>query len=271
MTTASAQPPAPVSRYFLSSDGVRLHYLEAGSGRTLVFVPGWTMPAVIWQPQIAHFSQSHRVIAFDPRSQGDSAIAASGHEPERRGRDITELLDHVGGAPAVLVGWSLGVLDVLAHLRAEGDRRFAALVLVDNSVGEEPPPASWNPNFLKDLRRDREKTTRQFVRSMYKRADPAPSVETITRLALRTPTDAAVALLSYPWPRERWRESLYSTRKPVLYVVTPRFSGQAQNVAKNHAAATVSVFQDAGHALFVDAAERFNGELETFLRTVGSR
>lgn len=38
------------SRHFRTSDGVELHYLEAGSGPTLVFVPGWTMPADIWEP-----------------------------------------------------------------------------------------------------------------------------------------------------------------------------------------------------------------------------
>ena len=62
------------SRYFVTSDGVRLHYLEAGPrlGHTIVFVPGWTMPAWIWQPQIRAFAQRYHVVAFDPRGQGDS-------------------------------------------------------------------------------------------------------------------------------------------------------------------------------------------------------
>lgn len=37
---------------FITSDGVKLHYLESGTGPTILFVPGWTMPAEIWQPQI---------------------------------------------------------------------------------------------------------------------------------------------------------------------------------------------------------------------------
>ena len=55
------------SAHFVTSDGVRLHYLDAGSGPPLVFVPGWTMPAWIWEPQLSHFSASHRVVALDPR------------------------------------------------------------------------------------------------------------------------------------------------------------------------------------------------------------
>src|SRR4051812_31567292 len=85
---ASEAELAIQSRFFVTSDGVRLHYLEAGSPRapTLVLVPGWTMPAWIWGPQIRAFSLSYHVVAFDPRGQGDSEIAVSGYEPGRRGR-----------------------------------------------------------------------------------------------------------------------------------------------------------------------------------------
>src|SRR5579864_5701780 len=83
-----------VDRTFVTSDGVRLHYLEAGppNGHTLVFIPGWTMPAWIWISQIQYFSPRYHVIAFDPRGQGDSGVPATGYEPIRRGQDISELL-----------------------------------------------------------------------------------------------------------------------------------------------------------------------------------
>jgi non-heme chloroperoxidase len=42
---------AAKSDFFKTSDGIRIHYLEAGSGRPIVFIPGWTMPAWIWQKQ----------------------------------------------------------------------------------------------------------------------------------------------------------------------------------------------------------------------------
>jgi len=57
---------------FKTSDGISIHYLEAGSGHPIVFIPGWTMPAWIWQKQIEEFSKKYHVIAVDPRSQGES-------------------------------------------------------------------------------------------------------------------------------------------------------------------------------------------------------
>jgi len=57
------------SGFFKTSDNIRIHYLEEGSGRPIVFIPGWTMPAWIWQKQIDEFSKKYHVVAVDPRSQ----------------------------------------------------------------------------------------------------------------------------------------------------------------------------------------------------------
>src|SRR5258708_903844 len=95
------------SDFFKTSDGIRIHYLEAGSGRPIVFIPGWTMPAWIWQKQIDEFSKKYRVIAVDPRSQGESDQPTAGHLPETRARDYKELVDHLGLKQPVLVGWSM--------------------------------------------------------------------------------------------------------------------------------------------------------------------
>jgi pimeloyl-ACP methyl ester carboxylesterase len=58
------------SETFRTSDGVSLHYLDAGSGPAIVLIPGWTMPADIFEPQINLLSERFRVVALDPRSQG---------------------------------------------------------------------------------------------------------------------------------------------------------------------------------------------------------
>src|SRR2546426_10398913 len=114
---ARSRPAASRSAFFTTSDGVRLHYLEAGAGETaIVFVPGWTMPADIWEKQIAYFSAHTRVLALDPRSQGDSDKPTFGHFPLRRARDVKELLEHAKVTHAVLVGWSLAVQELFAYM-----------------------------------------------------------------------------------------------------------------------------------------------------------
>ncbi len=260
----AAAAPAGQAAEFRSSDGVRLHYSVSGAGETIVLVPGWTMPASIWAPQIEHLSTRYRVIAFDPRSQGESAVARSGHNVERRARDIGELIAHLGVARAVLVGWSLGVLELLAYVHAHGDGRVAGLVLVDNSVGEDPAPTRGG-NFMERLRTDRTRAVTEFVREMF-RSDPPPAyLEALTAQALKTPYQASVQLLTFRQPREFWRTAVYGTTKPVLYVVTPRLQGQAENLQRKRPATRTAVFEGAGHALFVDEPQRFNALMDAFL------
>lgn len=221
------------------------------------------MPASIYEPQLQHFSKTHRVFALDPRSQGLSDIAQTGHEPERRARDLHELLEHEKLKDVILVGWSLGVLDALAYTHYHGAGRVRALVLIDNSVGEGTPPKPGN--LLKELAENRPLAVERFVRSMFRRPQSEAYYQALTASALRTPYAASVELLSYQRPREFWREALYAADRPILYVVTPNFAVQARIVRRRGKHAEVAVFSNAGHALFVDEPERFNRTVDRFL------
>ncbi len=249
---------------FRSSDGVRLNYTSNGSGEVIVLVPGWTMPAAIWAPQIEHLSKRYRVIAFDPRSQGDSAIAKSGHNMARRALDIGELIEHLGVPRVVLAGWSLGVLEALSYVQTQGDARIAGLVLVDNSVGEDPAPRGGG-NFMARLRADRPGVMARFVREMFSSTQTESYLDALTARALKTPYKASVDLLTIKQPREFWRGAVYGTAKPVLYVVTNRLKGQADNLQRKRPATRTEVFEGAGHALFVDEPQRFNELMDEFL------
>ena len=83
------------------------------------------------------------------------------------------------------------------------------------------------------------------------------------------PRQASIDLLSYPQPREHWRNIAWAFRKPLLYVVTPQFAEQAKNLQLHRPGTRIEVFQQAGHALFVDEPQRFNALLEQFLRESG--
>jgi microsomal epoxide hydrolase len=263
---AAGDEPALRSFQLTTADGVRLNVLEAGPSPAdpalpvIVLVPGWCMPALIWQAQLKAFGQRFRTLALDPRGQGDSEIPAAGYEAERRASDLRDLL-----APlprAVLVGWSLGVLDALDLVYFFGDSRLAGLVLVDNSVGE--PPAPKPSNFLSELRADRGATVDRFVRGMFKYPRPEAQIEQIKQAALKMPLEGAIALLSYPFPREHWRTIARSFAKPLCYCVTDRYLEQAHNLQRERPATRIEWFEHAGHALFVDEPERFNRVVSDF-------
>jgi microsomal epoxide hydrolase len=252
------------SLFFTTSDGVRLHYTAQGEGETLLFVPGWLMPGEIWARQADYFARNYRVVAFDPRSQGDSQLAPSGNNIRRRAQDLHELIEHLGSKRVVLVAWSLGVMESLLYIHTYGDGRIAALVFVDNSIGELPPQTGGT-TIPARVPWTREGEMADFVRAIIKSPQPPEYLAQITASALRAPPETGRSLLAITYPRTFWRSVIYHTRKPLLYAVTPSLQGQAESLLRKRKRTSIEVFADAGHALFVDEPGRFNAVLAAFL------
>ena len=260
--------PALTSSYFQTSDGVRLHVLESAARGipaklpVLAFVPGWSMPASIWSGPLRSLGTRYRTAALDPRGQGSSEVPAQGYTAERRARDIAEFAARY--PRVVLIGWSLGALECLEYVRLHGHDAMAGLVLVDSSVGEQPPPPEGN--FTASLEGDRAQVLEAFVRAIFRTRRSPGEIRDLVDGALRLPVQASIDLLSYPLPREHWRDIAWAFPKPLLYVVTPQFAEQAANLRKHRPGTRIEVFKQAGHALFVDEPQRFNALIEEFVR-----
>ncbi len=269
---ASTVAPEIKSTSFVTSDGVRLHVLEAcpqGAATTpaarspvIAFVPGWSMPAAIWREQLISLGATHCVAALDPRGQGESDVAPDGYTIERRAEDLREFVARY--PRVVLVAWSLGALEALEYVNRYGYAALEALVLVDSTVGEDTAPPSGS-GFLDALKADRRATMEDFVSGIFSTERPEAELAALTDSALRMPLEASLSLFPRTLSREHWRSIARGFPKPLLYVVSAQFAEQAQTLQQHRPATQVAIFEDAGHALFVDEAERFNALLEQFV------
>lgn len=253
---------AAVRTGLVTSDGIRLSVLEAGEGPVrLAFVPGWCMPASIWNGQFELLSPHFRVTALDPRGQGDSEIAANGYGIERRADDIADFL--AARRPSVLVAWSLAALEVLECLARHGEDLLQGLVIVDSSVGVGPVPPRTD-DFLEVLRSDRAAAMEGFVRALFRSARPEAEIQALLAQSLRMPLEASLSLFPRHLPREHWRDRVTKFGKPLLYCVTAQFEQQAEDLHRLRPQTRIEIFRDAGHALFVDQPERFAAMLREF-------
>jgi non-heme chloroperoxidase len=266
------------SATFITSDGVRLRVVEArpsdgpddavaATRPVVALVPGWSMPADIWQPQLAALGAIRRVAALDPRGQGESEIPTYGFDIERRAADVREFVARY--ERVVLVGWSLGALEALQCVHRYGDAPLEALVLVDSSVGEDPPPPPA-ASLIEALQQDRRATIEAFVREMFHTARTAAELGALVDAALRVPLDASLSLFPRGIPREHWRDIARAFSKPLLYVVTEQFAAQAHSLLRNRPGTRVAVFEMAGHALFIDEPDRFNRLLVEFTQEIAA-
>lgn len=274
---ASTVTPLLHKACFSTSDRVSLcyseHLLNDAEKPILLFIPGWTMPAAIWERQLDYFAGKRSVIAFDPRGQGESAAPPFGYTLDRRIRDIKELLDRFPNRSFVLVGWSLAVMESLAYVHRYGESRLDGLVLVDNSIGEGPDaPARKGKNpFFEELRSQREETLRKFTGAIFQTDPGAEMREKILTSSLKMRVEDSIRLLSWPKPRIFWKRTVHALSIPVLYLVTPRWGEQAIALTKKQPGATAKIFEHAGHALFWDEPDSFNNALESFVKSLKDR
>lgn len=285
--------PGTKSGFVRTPDGVRIHYLEAGrpaqvpgaktdyptppgvlkiatAAPSLLFVPGWTMPAWIWEKQITFFAKSYRVIAMDPRSQGESTRTQEGLYPAARAHDIRAVVGGLHLSPVVLVGWSMGVTEVMAYVDQFGTQGLAGIVLVDNNAGGLDPTLAKNMlDFIASMEKDRATVTSDFIRNLFfKKPQPAGYVERVIQASLSVPTATAVALLVGAFAAD-YRTTLAKVDRPALVcLANSPYMKTAVEMQKNLAGSELVIFEDAGHALFVDDADRFNEALDNFLKNL---
>ena len=265
------QAQATKSGFFKTSDGVRIHYLEAGSGRPIVFIPGWTMPAWIWQKQIDEFSKNYHVIAVDPRSQGESDKPPYGHLPETRARDYKELVDQLGLKHPVLVGWSMACGELVKYAEQFGTDNTAGLVLVDGFLTDHPSPEMFVAlsGWMNLLQLDRQKQADGFVRTMYKKPQSDDYLNRVIDASAQVPADTAVILIYNMIAVKDFSPGLARMNRPVLFTYQPETQETADFLkSKLGDKLRLERFDGDGHALFVDDPQKFNHVLGEFLQSL---
>lgn len=259
------------SGFARTSDGVKLHYFEAGKGAAILFLPGWTGAAEFWAPQMRMLSSQWRVVALDPRSQGDSEKVQEGNYTERRARDVHEVIQALGLGPVVLIAWSRGVVESLSLIEQFGTSSLRALVLVDGTLVRTLDAAAIRQfqQQASAMLRDRKKFVSEQVPGMFQRPHGKDLFHRIGEANLKTPTPIAIALQADNLDRDS-RPALKRLDKPVLFI--NRSGAGADALAailrKELPAGRLDIMNDVGHAVFLDDPERFNELLRGFLVTV---
>jgi pimeloyl-ACP methyl ester carboxylesterase len=122
-----------------TDDGVRLYYEETGSGVPVIFVHEFAGDFRSWEPQLRHFGQRHRAIAFNARGYPPSDVPpdASSYSQDRAADDIAAVLDHLRIDKAHVVGLSMGGFATL-HFGFRHPARARSLTVVGCGHGAEP-------------------------------------------------------------------------------------------------------------------------------------
>jgi pimeloyl-ACP methyl ester carboxylesterase len=265
------------SRIVEVGDGVSLRVIEAGKPGdepVLVFIPGWSTGGDIWRHPIDTFAKTHRVIAFDPRSQGESTKTTSGNTPEIRAQDLHALLERLGVRHPVLIGWSQGVQDIAAYVERYGTKDLAGIALVDAAVSDGTDGMATRTQetaaqfkMFAVYQAHQKEYLGGMMRAIISKPQSSDAIEGLVSTGMKTPPDVGVAMLIADMFGVNRTPALKKIDCPTLIIA----SSKSDELTRQQAAANqiprvrLEKVEDAAHAVFVDQPDRFDELLKNFL------
>jgi len=140
---ASRSEQGPESR-FANVDGVRLHYLSAGTGPPVVLLHGYAETSHMWRPLIARLANTRTVVAPDLRGAGESSTPAEGYTKTEMAQDIHALAHKLGYERLQIVGHDIGLMVAYAYA-AQYPSEVDQIALMDAFL---PGVGNWRDVWL---------------------------------------------------------------------------------------------------------------------------
>ncbi|MEM7467196.1 MAG: alpha/beta hydrolase [Pseudomonadota bacterium] len=236
MDSMASQTASRISHdhFFQTDDGLSLHYLEFGHGRTILFIPGWSQTANLFLQQLHPLSKHFRCLALDLRGHGESENNGHGFTIDRLAADLQNFIEAKALDDIILVGHSMGAAVIWAYVNQFGAEKLAKLVFIDqapvlmdndawNDVERSQYGGIFNDDVVSSITRglcDEKsgvQTSRELLRGMFTEKFPAQKFEWVVSENLKMSRQSAAALLKDHCYRD-WRSVIKNIHLPSLVV-----------------------------------------------------
>jgi non-heme chloroperoxidase len=137
--------------------------------------------------------------------------------------------------------------------------------VLDHELGMVTPDEAVD--FVKNVRRDHEKFTQDFVNMMLSIEQSREDKEELVSETLKMPADCA-ATLAFDHFHNDWRDIMKRIHVPTLVIGATKSHVKWQSQAWIHEqipGSEILVFEDRAHLMFYEEPEKFNSAVESFI------
>jgi 3-oxoadipate enol-lactonase len=223
----------------------------------------------MWRGQVPVLAQQSRVLRYDMRGHGESAVPAGPYNFEMLAADVVGLLDHLKIDRAAFVGISIGGM-IGQALGVKHGQRLRGLVL-SNTTSDPPPPEMWDQRIADaekgGMETQVQSTLGRWFTGAYRRATPAV-MDWIAAMIRNTPVNGfagcgrAIQGLGFA-------NHLRKITAPTLIMTGDQDPGTTVAMAKalsNRIPQSLSkTIKGASHLSAIEKESDFNAQLSAFL------
>jgi 3-oxoadipate enol-lactonase len=268
--SSPASAPGTQAESFATIDGARIRYrLEGPAGAPfLVLSNSLGTNLDMWKPQVAALTRRFRVLRYDSRGHGLSAVTPGPYSIDRLARDVVALLDQLQIDRAHFCGLSMGGMAGM-WLGVHAPQRMDKLVLC-NTAPRIGSAERWNTRIDAVNKGGVEAVADTLMELWFTprfRRAAADTVRRMRSMLVATSAEGYVASCAAVRDMDQWA-ALPGMDRPTLIVtgahdvVTPLAEGRRMAEVVPGAE---QVELDAAHISNIEAADRFNAEVLAFL------
>lgn len=267
-------------------NGVKLHYLKAGTGRMpLVLIHGFGETSHMWVPLFVEFGSNYTIIAPDLRGLGDSSRPTAGYDKKNMANDVRALVKSLGYEKVYLVGHDIGLMVAYAYAAQYPDEveKLALLEAPIPGIGDiwekiYTTPSNWHFHFVNSpialkLVKGRERT---FLEHVWQTLSPYPETfrDSDRKLYAKSYAQEGAMRAAFEMfktfntqdAEDNRKFALTKLKMPVLTIEGDKSMGGALAIqAKLVADHVTSIkLEDTGHWLMEQRPEETKAELKKF-------
>jgi pimeloyl-ACP methyl ester carboxylesterase len=247
--------PSPISdgrAGYAQVNGIRLYYVDAGSGPAVVLLHGGLANSDYLSDQARALAASYRVILVDSRGHGRSTRDERPFGYELMADDVLALLDTLKIDKAAIVGWSDGAIIGLDLAMRHPERITGVFAFGANtSTSGLKDDVERNPTFAAYI----ERAGREYARLSATPGEYTAFRDQIAKM----------------WEREpNWTDAQLREIRTPIWIVDGEHDEGIKREHTEYMAATIPgarlvIFPDLSHFAFLQDPQAFNKAVRAFL------
>lgn len=278
-----------IDKYFMTNDGVKIHYIEGGSGYPLVIVHGWRSEAAEYCNNLEVLAERFHVYFMEHRGHGASEKVSYGARISRLAMDLNEFINLTGHDKVNIMCHSMGCGVVWNYIDLFGQGKINKLICIDvgtfllRNPDETQEENNMHGGMFSDLwkiynglLRSMDEGNIEFVRQAPDNPEDISAQSVYYRKSKELPRavldNKFHASLFFNTAVNDWRDVIKRIDVPMLYVVgetsratNPMSTDWFRENVKNIEIAVFSREEYGRHSMFCSNPIKFNQEIISFL------